>query len=104
MFVLLAPITVVYFSLHGPTLVDGAIDNLSGLAIADAVGRHFAQARAQGGGLRRTRLRLISFGSEEAGLKGSYAYARAYAGQLRAEGAVLFDDMGALPSILLGTR
>lgn len=105
LFVLLAPITVVYFSLHGPTLVDGAIDNLSGVAIADAVGRHCAQARAQGRGLRRTRLRLISFGSEEAGLKGSYAYARAYARQLGAEGAVLInvDSIRSAESLFIAT-
>ena len=105
LFVLLAPITVVYFSLHGPTLVDGAIDNLSGLAIADAVGRHFAQARAQGRGLRRTRLRLISFGSEEAGLKGSYAYARAHVAQLREERAVLVnvDSIKSAESLFIAT-
>lgn len=105
LFVLLAPITAVYFTLHGPTLVDGAIDNLSGVAIADGVGRHFVQARAQGNGLRRTRLRLISFGSEEAGLKGSYAYARAYAAQLWAEGAVLVnvDSIRSAESLFIAT-
>ena len=102
----LAPITVVYVGLHGERVVDGAIDNLSGVAVAVQVVEHFARARRLGvNALQRTRVCVVCFGSEEAGLKGSYAYARAHAEQLRAEGAVLVnvDSIKSAESLFIAT-
>jgi hypothetical protein len=69
--------------------VPGAIDNLSAVSILLLLGRV----------LRRhpewqpadTEIRLLSFGSEEAGTRGSRAYVRAHAAELRAADAVLVN-------------
>lgn len=88
---LLAPVTITYWAMHGGPVVDGAIDNLSGVATAAGVVEHFARARQQGNGLQHTRLEVISFGSEEPGLKGSRAYVTDFGARLRAEGACLIN-------------
>ena len=85
-----APITLTMFSLHGKGTVDGAIDNLSGVAVAREVGLRFAGQPGKSE-LKHTRLKLISFGCEECGLKGSRAYASRNAELLRQEGAVLLN-------------
>ncbi len=90
-FLALAPVTVTYWAIHGRLVVDGAIDNLSGVATAVSVVEHFARARQQGAGLQHTRLEVISFGSEEPGLKGSQAYAIDFGVHLRAAGAVIIN-------------
>ncbi len=88
----LSPLLISMWSIHGDRVVDGAIDNLSGLAIAWGVGRHYANPDASGHSrLKRTRIRLMSFGSEECGLKGSRAYVREFEQELRAENAVLLN-------------
>jgi hypothetical protein len=89
---LLAPMTIVLWSIHGDRVVDGAIDNLSGLALAWGVGRALADPARPGYSiLENTRLKLVSFGSEECGLKGSRAYVREFEQKLRAENAVLLN-------------
>jgi Zn-dependent M28 family amino/carboxypeptidase len=60
-------------------VVDGAQDNLSGVAVAHAVGKRLAQAR-----LSNTRIMVVSFGSEETGLKGSAAMVERFGKELRA--------------------
>ena len=71
--VVLSPSAVTLFDMHGKKLVDGAIDNLSGIAIASGVGRYFSKEDNR---LDHIELRVLSFGSEEMGLKGSQAYAK----------------------------
>ncbi len=56
--------------MHGKKMVDGAIDNLSGVAIAAGLLEYFSKNR-----LKNIEFRAVSFGSEEVGLKGSNAYA-----------------------------
>jgi hypothetical protein len=78
--------------IHGRRGVDGAIDNLSALAMARALGQRLADPAQPGRSLlRHTRLRIMSFGSEECGLKGSRAYVRLHAEALRAEAARLLN-------------
>ncbi len=92
LFALLAPLQLTNWSMHGDRVVDGAIDNLSGLAVAWGLGRHFAKPGALGQNtLQHTRIKLVSFGSEECGLKGSRALVREFEQQLRAENAVLLN-------------
>lgn len=89
---LLSPSLMTLFSIHGDQVVDGAIDNLSGLAVAWGVGKHFHLPEQPGhSSLRHTRLKLVSFGSEECGLKGSRAYVQEFEQELRSEGAVLLN-------------
>jgi hypothetical protein len=81
------PVLVVLYDMHDKNVhVDGAMDNLTGVALAVETARVFSQAR-----LAHTRLRLVSFGAEEPFLRGSDAYAARHGARLRAEGAVLVN-------------
>lgn len=85
-FTLATPILLVYFYMHGDLVVDGASDNLTGVAMAVEMAKVFSQKK-----LQHTRLRLISFGSEEPALRGATAYARKHKEQLLKENALLFN-------------
>jgi hypothetical protein len=85
-FAILTPILIVFFDMHGTRVVDGASDNLTGVAMAVEMAKVFSQQK-----LKHTRLRLISFGSEEAGLRGAWAYAKRHKEQLLKEKAFLFN-------------
>jgi hypothetical protein len=52
----------------------GAGDNLNGSSIALHIGKYFAGKKAEGGGLRHTRLIVLSADGEEAGQRGAIAY------------------------------
>lgn len=91
-FVLLAPTLIVLFTIHGKTKVDGATDNLTGVAMAYATGRAYADPNNKGQStLQHTRLKLVSFGAEEPGLMGSGAYARDFEKELKDENAILLN-------------
>jgi acetylornithine deacetylase/succinyl-diaminopimelate desuccinylase-like protein len=91
-FVALSPLSLAFFFIHGKRVVPGAQDNLSGVAVAFEVARRLAN----GDRLQRTRIRVVSFGSEECGLKGSGAYATHYKQQLRDERAHVINLDGIL--------
>jgi Zn-dependent M28 family amino/carboxypeptidase len=83
------PLTAVFVFIRVGPAVPGAMDNLSGIAIALAA---FETLTPNGrSALAHTRLRFISFGSEEAGLRGAEAYVKAHKAQLHAENAVLIN-------------
>jgi hypothetical protein len=85
--VALAPTLIVLFDMHNKSLkVDGALDNLTGVALAVEMAKIFSQKR-----LQHTRLRLVSFGAEEPCLRGAAAYAKQHYDRLRAENAVLIN-------------
>lgn len=86
LFVIITPILIVFYDMHGEIVVDGAQDNLTGVAVAVEMAKVFSQNK-----LTKTRLRLISFGSEEAALRGSTAYANTHKNQLQQENAFLFN-------------
>ena len=76
----------------GKTVVPGAQDNLSGIAIAFEVFKTLADQRQKGKSvLQHTRLRFVSFGSEERGLCGSRAYAALRRTELLQEKAHLLN-------------
>jgi aminopeptidase YwaD len=85
-FALLTPVLIVIFDMHGKEQVDGASDNLTGVAMAVEMAKVFSEKK-----LKHTRLRVISFGAEESGLRGAWAYARAHKQQLLQEKAFLFN-------------
>lgn len=94
-FVVLSPSTVTYFNMHGNHAVDGAADNLSGIAISYNVFKNFADPTAKGKSvLQHTRLKFVSFGSEETGLSGSFNYVVAKKDELIAENAHLINVDG----------
>ncbi len=87
-FLLVSPVMMVYWGMHGEEAVPGAQDNLSGIAIAFYTFKNFSHPGEKGKStLKHTRLRFVSFGSEERGLCGSRAYARSNAEKLKAENA-----------------
>ncbi|MFN8238921.1 MAG: M20/M25/M40 family metallo-hydrolase [Chitinophagales bacterium] len=85
-FVIITPVLIVFYDMHGEEVVDGASDNLTGVAMALEMAKIFSKEK-----LQHTRLRLISFGAEEAALRGSYAYGKKYKEQLLKEKAFLFN-------------
>ena len=86
LFALTAPVQIVFFDMHGDNVVHGASDNLTGVAMAVEMAKVFSQEK-----LKHTRLRIISFGAEEACLRGSWAYSRDHKEQLLREKAFLFN-------------
>lgn len=100
-FVGLSPILIVYFDMHGMEVVHGANDNLTGVAMAVEMAKVFSGDR-----LQYTRIRCISFGSEEAGLRGAFAYGKTYMQQLLDEKALLVnvDTIKDLEHLAIGTR
>ncbi len=86
LFVLATPVLIVYYDMHSEKVVDGALDNLTGVAVALEMAKYFSVNK-----LKNTRLRVISFGAEEAGLRGSWAYAKAHKQELLTEHALLVN-------------
>jgi len=87
--ILVAPALLSLFFKDGEEVVDGAIDNLSGVALALEMAKVFSVES-----LQHTRLRIVSFGSEEVSLRGSEAYVQAYKDRLLEEKAVLINIDG----------
>ncbi|MBX2903117.1 MAG: M28 family peptidase [Chitinophagales bacterium] len=85
-FLVLAPVQLVYFTFHSKRVVEGAADNLSGIAISYDLLKFF-----HNNPLQHTRIRFISFGSEEKGLRGSKAYVAANLAELKAENSKLVN-------------
>ncbi len=91
-FLALTPTTLSMLFMRGKRVVPGAQDNLSGIAVAFETVRHFVNPNQKGESvLQHTRLKMVSFGSEETGLCGSEAYANAFADELKKEDAILIN-------------
>lgn len=98
-YVALSPITIIYYTFHGDIVVEGACDNLSGVIISKNVVTNFADPHNKGKSiLKNTRLRFISFGAEEKGLRGSTAYCKTHITELKKENAhIVNTDSVRLP-------
>ncbi len=81
----------IFFSESGKNggKVPGATDNLSGCAIAVAIGRILKQHPNLLPG--ETEVRIITFGCEEAGMRGSRRYVTRHLGELKARNAICFN-------------
>jgi hypothetical protein len=91
-FLLLSPVLIVYWSMHADEAVPGAQDNLSGIAIAFESFKTFAHPTEKGKSvLQNTRIKFVSFGSEERGLCGSRSYANTFKEDLKKENAYLVN-------------
>jgi Iap family predicted aminopeptidase len=66
--------------------VDGALDNLTGVAMGVEMVKYFSENP-----LKHTVVRAVSFGAEEPGMRGSEAYADAHYDQLLEEKAFLIN-------------
>lgn len=85
-FLIAAPALIVMFDMHGKEVVQGANDNLTGVAMAVEMAKYFSENK-----LKNTRIRAVSFGSEEAGLRGAFAYAKENRDQLLKENALVVN-------------
>lgn len=85
-FVALSPALIVMFDMHGKEVVHGAYDNLTGVSVAVEIAKHFSQNK-----LKKTRVRAVSFGSEEAGLRGAFAYSKSNKESLLKEKALIIN-------------
>jgi hypothetical protein len=92
-FIAAAPLSVTYWDIHHDKIVSpGAQDNLSGVAVATAVGR----ALAAGPRLKHVAVRIVAFGAEETGLRGSAAYVKDHLQRLKQENVLLLNFDGIL--------
>ena len=92
---LLSPTIIVYWSMHGDDAVNGAQDNLSGISIAFESFKLLAEPHQKGKSvLNHTRIKFLSFGSEEKGLCGSRAYVKQKKEELKKENAHLVNIDG----------
>jgi aminopeptidase YwaD len=69
----------------------GAGDNLIASALALQVGKYFQQQKRSGNPLQHTRLHIVSFDAEEAGLRGARAFFKEFGAQLRQPPAWLYN-------------
>lgn len=60
----------------------GAGDNMICTALAIEIGKYFAKQKKEGKGLKHTRIMVVSWDAEEAGLRGSRAYAKQFEAEL----------------------
>ncbi len=87
-----APLSVTYWDIHGEIVSPGAQDNLSGVAVATEAGR----ALAAGPRLKHVAVRIIGFGAEETGLRGSSAYVKDHLHRLKQENVLVLNFDGIL--------
>lgn len=87
-----APLSVTYWDIHGETISPGAQDNLSGVAVATEA----ARVLAEGPRLKHVAVRVIGFGAEETGLRGSCAYVKDHLHRLKQENVLLLNFDGIL--------
>ncbi len=86
-YAVLSPAILSFAFIHGKQVVPGAQDNLSGIVTAF----YAVQAFSGENRLQHTRLKMISFGSEETGLSGSAAYVEAHKEELLKENMHLIN-------------
>ena len=92
---LLSPVLIVYWSMHADHAVEGAQDNLSGISIAYDSFKSLANTQQKGQSiLQNTRVKFVSFGSDEKGLCGSRAYVKQKLSELKNENAYLVNVDG----------
>ncbi|MEM7103144.1 MAG: M20/M25/M40 family metallo-hydrolase [Bacteroidota bacterium] len=88
----ISPAIFTYLYMRGSIVVDGAQDNLSGIVVAYETVRSFISEGQKGNSsLKHTRLKMVSFGSEEAGLVGSMKFAETFGESLKDENAILVN-------------
>ena len=94
-FFVFVPIIFVYIFFHSYHPVLGAFDNLSGVSIVLGIGKILSENKNNPEIFpKNTKVSLISFAGEEAGLRGSKRYIKAHYNQLKEGGAVVVNMDG----------
>ncbi|MBD3194206.1 MAG: M28 family peptidase [Candidatus Lokiarchaeota archaeon] len=83
-FICLTPIVFAYMFFHSYNSVLGAFDNLSGVAVVLGIGKFFAENKSNNDVFpKNTKIFLISFAGEEAGLRGAKRFVKEHYEQLK---------------------
>nr|MDO8080172.1 M28 family peptidase [Candidatus Freyarchaeota archaeon] len=103
-FIFLAPIAGIYVFFHSYKPVLGAFDNLSAVAVVLGIGKYLSENKNNAKIYpKHTRIHLISFAGEEAGLRGSKRYVKAHYKELKEKGTILInmDGIAAKDNIII---
>ncbi|MFX0083344.1 MAG: M28 family metallopeptidase [Candidatus Hodarchaeota archaeon] len=94
-FFIFIPIILVYMLFHTYHPVQGAFDNLSGVSVVLGIGKFLAENKNNVEIYpKNTKIYLISFAGEEAGLRGAKRYIEAHYNQLKEEGTIIVNMDG----------
>ena len=78
-----SPVIALFFFFLSDRSVPGAMDDMTGIAILDATGRHLHESRSDGAFFpENTEVVLLATSSEEAGLRGAKRYAKRHLAEL----------------------
>jgi hypothetical protein len=104
-FLCLIPFAIVYIFFHSYKSCLGAFDNLSAVAVVLGIGKYLSENKDDPEIYpKHTRVQLVSFAGEEAGLRGSKRYVQAHSKELKESGAILvnMDGVGKKDNIIIG--
>ncbi|MFX0104410.1 MAG: M28 family metallopeptidase [Candidatus Hodarchaeota archaeon] len=91
-FIIFSPLTLIYMFFHTYHPVLGAFDNLSGVAVVLGIGKILSENKNNPEIFpKNTKVYLISFAGEEAGLRGSKRYISAHFNELKEEGTIVVN-------------
>jgi len=91
-FICFTPIVAVYILFHSYKPVLGAFDNLSGVSIVLGIGKFLSEHKDDEKFFpKHTRVLLISFAGEEAGLRGAKRYVKAHYEELMNHGTIIVN-------------
>jgi hypothetical protein len=94
-FIGLIPIVIAYMFFHSYNSVLGAFDNLSGVSIVLGIGRILSENKKEGKFIpEHTKVTLISFAGEEAGLRGAKRYIKKHHDELKEENTKIVNIDG----------
>jgi len=93
-FLFIAPIAAIYVFFHSYKPVPGAFDNLSAVSVVLGIGKYLSENKGTEIYPKHTRIHLISFAGEEAGLRGSKRYVKAHYDELKENKTVLINMDG----------
>ncbi len=103
----LIPIAVLYMFFHSYKPILGAFDNLSAVAVTLGIGKYLKENKNNPDIYpKHTRVRLISFAGEEAGLRGAKRYVKAHYDELKEGRTILInmDGIAVKDSIIIVKR
>ena len=82
-FLVFIPIIIIYMFFHSYNPVPGAMDNLSGVSVVLGIGKYLAENKTNKEVFpTHTKIYLISFAGEEAGLRGAKRYVKTHYNEL----------------------
>jgi hypothetical protein len=94
-FIAFIPIIIVYILFHSYKPVLGAFDNLSGVSIVLGIGKFLSDNKNNPEIFpKHTKVYLISFAGEEAGLRGAKRFVSSHYNQLKEEGTIVVNMDG----------